>query len=425
MVWSGQAEVPGRWPTPASWRWCTLSDVVINGKLESGDARAKENLINDAGTLTIIFSGDLHNTKEILTTQKITLKEATKLKLKQFPGRKLLVAGARQTMGRVGILDKGQTATINHVVHIIDPDERYMLLDFLFYYFLLQQTRSYLQQELAPNSSSFSSDIMATAQVVVPPLSEQQRIVDRIEALTYDLEKARTLLLAQEQATLIVLEQALTEIFAARRTSEWFCEAPVEALLAINAPQHRAGDQMYEHYPYILAENIEPLTGRLLNLKSMTAHNLPENRKLFILEKANALLLYAPDKPENRAAFIRKVSRPQLEKAACHTNLFPLAILPQNAESVLADFIYWSLVACTPIDARTGRRLGDVTITRTRLFKSLLPFPSELHEQMAIVNQLNAIQETICKIRAKQDEAKEQLEQMKQNILEKAFRGLL
>lgn len=425
MVWSGQAEVPGRWPTPANWRWCTLSDVIINGKPEPGDARAKENLINDAGTLTIIFSGDLQNTKEIQATNKITLKEAKTLKLKQFTGRKLLVAGARQTMGRSGILGKGQTATINNVVHIITPDERYILLDFLFYYFLLQQTRSYLQKELAPNSSSISPDIMATAKVVVPSLPEQQRIIDRIEALTYDLEKSRTLLLSQEKATLTVLEQALTEVFSAQRISGWFRVVPIYALLTITSPQQRAGEQAYKNYPYIQTENIEPLTGRLLNLENIAANNLSENRKLYIMKNAYDILLYAPDKLEGSFSSIRKASMLQLEGAACHTDLFPLTILPQNPVSVLSDFIYWSLVACTPTSIGAGIRLGNVNITQTRLFNSFLPFPSNLHEQMAIVNQLNAVQDAIRKIREKQDEAKERLDQMKQNILEKAFRGLL
>ena len=146
------SEVPGRWPTPADWKWYTLSDVITGGEPEIGNPGAQEKLINDAGTVTIIFSGDLQDTKEIQTSNRITQKDAARLKT--FTGRKLLIAAARDTtMGKVGILSKDQTAVINNVVHIITPSEKYILLDFLFYYFLLQQTRTYLKEQIGPKSS--------------------------------------------------------------------------------------------------------------------------------------------------------------------------------------------------------------------------------------------------------------------------------
>lgn len=421
MVQSKRTEVLGRWPTPAGWKSYILSDVITEDKPETGDAKAQKKLINDAGTVTIIFSGDLQDTKEIRTSNRITQKDADALN--PFTGRKLLVAAARETtMGRVGILSRDQTAVINNVVHIITPNEKLILLDFLFYYFLLQQTRTYLQEELAPNSTYIPPEIMATARVVVPPLSEQQRIVERIEALTHDIEKCRTLLRIQREDILTVLEQTLSEAFSLARVKTWSVAIQIRKLLNITASQQKAGEKAYENYPYIQIKNIEQFTGRLLDLKSVRESNLPENRPFSVLENAHGTMLYASNTENSQPG---RVSILQLNEAACHTDLFPLVMLQKSSVHVLPDFIYWSLLARTPTAVDTGMRLGDVKVTKTRLFNAVLPFPANAHEQTAIVNHLNAVRDTVRKIREKQDEEQQRLDQMKQHILEKAFRGLL
>ena len=263
---------------------------------------------------------------------------------------------------------------------------------------------------------------MATAKVVVPPLPEQQRIVERIEALTHDIEKCRTLLRIQREDTLTVLEQTLSEAFSLTHVKTWSLEIQLRKLLNITASQQKAGEKVYENYPYIQTKNIEQFTGRLLDLKSVGESNLPGNRVLSVLENAHDTILYTSNTGNSQPG---RVSILQLNQAACHADLFPLVMLPQDSVHVLPDFIYWSLLARTPTAVDTGMRLGDVKVTKTRLFNAVLPFPTNLNEQTAIVNHLNTVRDTVRKIREKQDEEQQRLDQLKQHILEKAFRGLL
>jgi type I restriction enzyme S subunit len=132
--------------------------------------------------------------------------------------RVLLVAAARENMGRVGIFAGGQPMTINNVVHVLDPSKDVMLLNFLFYYFLLYKTRTYLREELAPGKKTYiSPDELGKAEVVVPPLREQQRIVDRIEALIYDLDHCLSLLEKQRDDTSAVMELLAKQTESAAR----------------------------------------------------------------------------------------------------------------------------------------------------------------------------------------------------------------
>jgi restriction endonuclease S subunit len=207
-----RTEVQGRWPTPGHWKWYALSDVLnvdprTGKRIVQGDPPAKKELVNDAGTVPMILSGNLRDTREVHTNNRILQKDVDSRNLRMWDKRVLLVAAARENMGRVGIFAGGQSMTINNVVHVLDPDKDVMLLDFLFYYFLLDKTRKYLREELAPGKKTYiSPEELGEAAVVTPPLREQQRIVDRIEALIYDFDRCLSLLEEQRDDMDAVME---------------------------------------------------------------------------------------------------------------------------------------------------------------------------------------------------------------------------
>jgi restriction endonuclease S subunit len=417
-----------RWTVPDGWQWCSLSDVILGGEPEIGDAKATQALINDAGTIPLIQSGDLKNRKEIQTSNKITQSEAKKLNhLIRGKKRVILMAAARETMGRVGILDlaAGQTVAANIVVQTITPNEDIILRDFLFYYFLLRHTRNYIQNDLAPGSTYIPPDITATARVIVPPLVEQQRIVERIEALIQDIERYQRLLEKKSEDTLNSFYYAINETFAPTRVKAWINAIQVDKLLSVtdnNKQKHKADDQAYEQYrdyPYIQARTIEPLTGRLGDLQ-MSKMQKSILKTFVALDDAQETILLDPDSTnEGITSKIRAVFL-QLDQIVYHPKLFHLTIRQQA--DVQPEFIFWSLLARTPLS--DGLRFGDITLTSGRLKKAILPFAQQ-SEQTAIVNHLNSIHRLICEIQEKQDNQQKQLEYLKQNILEKAFRGLL
>jgi type I restriction enzyme, S subunit len=420
-------EVQGRWPTPASWKWYTLADITKDSRVELGDAHAQEKLISDIGTVPLILEQDLRDRKEIHATRYIT-QSAANILSKMIPGRALLVAAAREeTMGRVGILDENQVAAMSHVIKVIYPNNQLINLDFLFHYFLLQQTRRYLTEELAPNSTSISPKVLARAKVVVPPLPEQKRLVERIELLTHDVEMCLDLLHKQRKNTLTIIALALRNTFSPSVISTWEGATQGKELFDLSDNLHRVQELLSEaspanNYPYIHAQTIEPFTGRLLDLKTVKASDLNAERSLNILEDAQNMIVYAPanngssQQSTNRACILSK------DKMVCHSGLFALALRRQYGVHVLPAFLFWSLLADTLTLGE--KRLGGMNIKKKHLLDASLPYP-ELNEQTRIVNHLNTLQHTVMKMREKQDEETQRLGQIKQTILEKAFRGML
>ncbi len=207
MTRSELIEVPGRWDVPTGWHWYLLSAVTTTGLPELGDTFARKEFISDEGTTPLVQATDVINTKKVLLRNKISLDAAQKSKrspLKLFKERNLLVTVARDSMGRVGILDTTEKTAINNAVVIISPDERIVLLEFLYYYFLMSLTRSYLRSWVVPEQHYASIEDMGKVKVVVPPVSEQRSILQRIEALSQDIRRSRELLAGMQAERLTI-----------------------------------------------------------------------------------------------------------------------------------------------------------------------------------------------------------------------------
>jgi restriction endonuclease S subunit len=245
----GLTEVQGRWEVPQGWHWDPLSSVTMTGIPELGHTQAQRDHISDEGTVPLIQSEDVKNIKEIIIRNKITQKAVKDYDIKLFTGRKLLVTVARQTMGRVGILNTEEPTAINNAVSIITPNEDVILLDFLYYYFLMERTRAYLKIEIVPDQSYASTTRMGQVQVVVAPMRDQRRILQRIRALLQDIKRCHDLLDTIQVDTLSVINKAITDTFTARRINEWPNRETLQALLGNDsALPSNLPLLTYEHY---------------------------------------------------------------------------------------------------------------------------------------------------------------------------------
>jgi restriction endonuclease S subunit len=343
----------GRWETPESWQWCLLPDVTIR-KPELGDTFAQLKYISDEGNIPLIQSADVGNSKEISPSNKISLQAAEGDKgspLKLFTGKQLLVTIARETMGRVSILNTDQQVAINNAVVIISPDENRVLLDFLYYYFLMNLTRSYLKERVAPERTYSKPDIMDEVKVVVPPKQDQQRILQRIEALSLGIETSRHQLVPIRSEIPTIIEQAIINTFTPLRVNNWTGRSTLRELLGDQFAQWpRQIPLSYEHYA-------------------------------------------------------------ELDELLSHVNL---------DDRVFPGFLLWSLLAY-PFTVN-GTRLHENIIAIDRIVD--LTFPHK-DEQQYIVNRLNAVHATISAMQQHYKDDLHRLDELEQNILQKAFQGRL
>jgi type I restriction enzyme S subunit len=416
-------EVTGRWEAPRGWHWYQLSDIIKTNLPEIGDRFARQEFISDEGTVPLLQSGDIKNSKVVSSKFNISLEDAQVAKgsdLKLFRGRYLLVTVARETMGRVGILDTDQQTAINNAVSIITPDENVVLLDFLYYYFLMRRTRRYLRETLVPDRPYASRTMMGRVKIPVPPMQEQQHILDRIEALTRDIERSRVLLRRMRENSLAIMRQAVAQFLARTRREQWADKISLGNLIQVHPdPQPYSEESPYAHYLYIGSQQIEPLTGRLPEQKTAVQSHIQE-RRIRVLDNARGIILYDSSRPKDRQFKLSRATMLQVPQAVCHTDLLPLVMHTQD--QVLPRFLLWSLLAETV--TLNGCKLEDATITKRNITQALLPVPTK-HEQEYISNHLDSIQHSINKMLEKQEQDLQQLDELEQSILERAFRGQL
>lgn len=159
------------------------------------------------GTIPWVKSGELEN--NIITTSEefITEEGLLNSSAKIFPAGTLLIALYGATIGKLAFL--GIDAATNQAVCGIFQNEN-VSLKYLYYYLLFQRP-SLIKQGVGGAQPNISQTILKKLEISYPDsITEQQRIVARIEELFSELDKAvDTLKTTKEQ--LVVYRQAILQ----------------------------------------------------------------------------------------------------------------------------------------------------------------------------------------------------------------------
>ncbi len=306
-----------RWPLPPGWSWVRLEEVA---DIEGGSAKATKAQARPEGTIPLIHSGDLHNSKTITITRYVTEKEymhivgpgkgRTTTYYKQEPVKKLLLAVARETMGRIGVLN-AEKAVFNHAVLALTPKE-HICLDYLFYYFLMESTRLYIREKVAPGPRPFIGGKVLGQKMLVPlpPLNQgnalalQDRIIERIEALTGTARQAQERLVTMRTDMLDAFSSLLGQLFASRM-AKW-PRVPLNELVEVRTGQRYRGQPEYRQAPCIASGSIISSIGvhRPYSSVARTEVEEEEERERYVLRNDGATVLYVGLRPEARRAVI-------------------------------------------------------------------------------------------------------------------------
>ena len=177
-------------------------------KTTSGDTPSRKNQsYYQNGTIPWVKSGELEN--NIITTSEefITEEGLLNSSAKIFPAGTLLIALYGATIGKLAFL--GIDAATNQAVCGIFQNEN-VSLKYLYYYLLFQRP-NLIKQGVGGAQPNISQTILKKLEISYPDsITEQQRIVARIEELFSELDKAvDTLKTTKEQ--LVVYRQAILQ----------------------------------------------------------------------------------------------------------------------------------------------------------------------------------------------------------------------
>lgn len=172
---------------PQNWIWTKMGVVA---KWGSGGTPSRNNKEYYNGTIPWVKTGELNNGFLFDTEEKITPEAIKKSSAKLFPINSVLIAMYGATIGKVAIL--GIEATTNQACAcgIANNSLNYK---YLFYYAISQQD-SFVKAGKGGAQPNISQEIIKSHPFPLPPLPEQQRIVDRIESLFEKLDQAKGLI---------------------------------------------------------------------------------------------------------------------------------------------------------------------------------------------------------------------------------------
>lgn len=212
-----QALVPAEeqpYEVPENWVWVRLESVA---SWSSGGTPSRKHEEYYNGDILWIKTGELNNGWIYDTEEKITDEGLKKSSAKLFPPYSVLIAMYGATIGKVAIL--GVPATTNQACACAVCNQS-LLYMYLFYY-CISQKNVFIEKGKGGAQPNISQIILKQHPIPLPPLSEQQRIVERIEELFAKIDESKERL--QEVANSFAVRKAaiLHKAFAGELTKQW------------------------------------------------------------------------------------------------------------------------------------------------------------------------------------------------------------
>lgn len=404
-----------------NWVWVRLESVASWG---SGGTPSRKHEEYYNGDILWIKTGELNNGWIYDTEEKITDEGLKKSSAKLFPPYSVLIAMYGATIGKVAIL--GVPATTNQACACAVCNQS-LLYMYLFYY-CISQKNVFIEKGKGGAQPNISQIILKQHPIPLPPLSEQQRIVERIEELFAKLDEAKERL--QEVADSFAVRKAaiLHKAFTGELTKQWRRENGVsdesweEKKLGEVGSWLGGGTPSTSREEYWENGNILWITSK--DMKSAVIEDTlmkvneigVKNSSANYIEKPALLVVM-------RSGILRRTFPVAMVKKPFTVNQDLKAIIPDKDD---LEFLYWMLLSneqrildtCmkngTTVESINSNALKDLT------FKC--PTLSEQHEIVRLIDDL------LARERAAQQAAEQALasiDLMKKSILARAFRGEL
>lgn len=411
---------------PGNWVWTELGYI---SKWGSGGTPSRKNLEFYSGNIPWIKTGELNNGYIYDTEEKITEEAIKKSSAKLFPINTVAIAMYGATIGKVGIF--AVEATTNQACACAIPNNC-IQYKYLFYY-LQSQKEIFIKKGKGGAQPNISQEIIKRHYFPMPPLPEQQRIVERIESLFEKLDAANAIaqnaLDSFESRRTAILHKAFTGELTAKwrekngvRLEDWEKKELGETSLQIidgdrgvNYPKKSE----FTTQGYCLFLNAKNVTKRGFEFQEL---NFISQEKDKILRKGKLekfdLVLTTRGTIGNIAYFDENVP---YENMRINSGM----VIYRGGNEFYKPFLLWlykSNYIINQINSiKTGSAQPQLPIKLMRQLKLVIP---TIDEQKEIVNIINSLLE-------KEQHAQElcdfieKIDLMKKSILTRAFRGEL
>lgn len=421
-----QALVPAEeqpYEVPENWVWVRLGEVtkVVGG----GTPSTSKKEYYDEGNISWLSPVDLSNYNGIYISRgnkMITLEGLNNSSAKLLP-KDTVCLTSRAPIGYVAIAEK--ELCTNQGFKSFLPSPTY-LAKFLYWY--LKGNKELLESKASGTTFlELSASKAATIEFPLPPLLEQQRIVERIEELFAKLDEAKERL--QEVANSFAVRKAaiLHKAFTGELTQQWRRENGVsdesweekkleEVCSKITDGTHNSPtNSLSGEYMYVTAKNIKDTGIDLSNITYVTKEVHKE-----IYSRCDVIygdVLYIKDGATAGIATINTLKEE-------FSMLSSVALIRTDLKLAKNEFVkdYLNYRKKEILKNISGSAITRLTLSKIKDILISLPTLPEQHEIVRLIDDL------LARERAAQQAAEQALasiDLMKKSILARAFRGEL
>ena len=413
------------WPykLPENWCWTKIgnyvdyvTDYVANGSFAS--LKANVSIFKDENYALMVKTQDFANgfTKSLTYTDKHGYDFLSKSTLH---GGELILSniGSVGKVFRVPYFDRPMTLASNSVMVKCYNSRDY---DWMYYFLLspigFEELKSITTGTAVPK---FNKTDLKTIPLPVPPLAEQQRIVDRIENLFTKLDEAKEKAQAVVDSFETRKAAILYKAFTGELTAKWREEHGVsidnwkttrfDSVAAIRS--NLVDPAEYQSFPHIAPDNIEKKTGVLLEYHTIAEDGVTSGKHRFY----SGQILYSKIRPYLSKAVVVDFD------GLCSADMYPIEAY-QNARCLW----YYMLSDEFLLQASTaGSRSVLPKINQKELSALTVHLPTNDREQEEIARILDELFDKEQQTKEAAEIVLDQIDLMKKSILARAFRGEL
>lgn len=262
-----------------------------------------------------------------------------------------------------------------------------------------------------------NANVLRNIYIPLPSLSEQQRIVERIEGLFAKLDEAKEKVQEVQESYLARRATILSLAFTGKLTLKWRTQNNIAnnwnkkmfsevAVIKSNLVQ----PSEYPDFPHIAPDNIEKRTGVLLQFNTIAEDKVTSGKHRFYPGQ----ILYSKIRP-----YLSKVVMVDFD-GLCSADMYPIEAKGNT------KYLWYYMLSNDFLEqaSSAGSRSVLPKINQKELSKLYVNIP-DIEEQKEVVKILDKVLPYEQKVAERMEIILEQVDVMKKSILSKAFRGEL
>lgn len=406
------------YPVPENWCWTRMENIAQWG---SGGTPSRKIPEYYNGDIPWIKTGELNDDYIFETEEHITEEAISHSSAKLFPVNTVAIAMYGATIGKVGIL--GVAATTNQAC-ACGVSNSLANYKYLFYY-ARSQKDNFIKKGKGGAQPNISQEIIKSHEFPLPPLSEQHRIVDRIESLFAKLDEAKQK--AQDALDSFETRKAaiLHRAFTGELTAQWRKEHGVGMESWRKASLGKYVDSQYGYTESASREQVGPKFLRITDIQDGVVDwaNVPfckisdTDFERYAVSQ-NDIMIARTGATTGKSYLIVDEIKAVFASYLIRIKIKSPKLQPQYLYGFMQSQLYWGQIT------EFSAGIAQPGVNAKKLKEIILSIPS-VPEQTEIVRILDDLLAKEQQAKEAAEGVLEQIDLIKKAILARAFRGEL